>query len=394
MRLRRILVGILSFVILVGTVVGIGRISFADDLNDAEKERQQLEARKQEIESQLKDLEGEKDDLLTSIEKLDGKMEEVNGRLEQVQGELKEATLELQKLEAAYEKAVQTEDNQYETMKKRVKYMYENGSEGYLDIILSSKSVGEFLNRVEYINKITAYDNQMLNNYEDTKNDVEQKRAAAQLKQEQYNTLLEEVQLEKDSLETMSQTKQKKLKEYNTAIENNEEAAKAYAEEIEKKEEEINQLLLKAAKESGSGSVGVAVTDGYIWPLAVKGTITSHFGKRSAPTAGASTYHKGTDIAAPQGTDIYAVADGTVTTATYSSSAGNYVMINHGNGVYTAYMHASKLHCQVGDKVYQGDTIAEVGSTGISTGAHLHISFIINGEYVDPEDYLPQAGAD
>ena len=391
MKLRRVLISVLSFVLLAGTVVGVGRISFADELDDAEKERQQLEARKQEIETELKDLENEKDDLLTSIEKLDGKMEKVNGKLEQVQGELEAVTKELQELEAAYEQAVLTEENQYETMKKRVKYMYENGSEGYLDIVLNSKSVGEFLNRVEYINKITAYDNQMLDNYEDTKNDVEEKKTAAQLKKEEYNTLLEEVQLEKDSLETMSKTKQKKLEEYNAAIENNEESAKAYAEEIEKKEEEINQLLLKAAKESGSGSVGVAVntTDGFIWPLAVRGTITSHFGKRSAPTAGASTYHKGTDIAAPQGTDIYAVADGTVTTATYSSSAGNYVMINHGNGVYTAYMHASKLHCEVGDQVSQGDTIAEVGSTGVSTGPHLHISFIVNGEYVDPEDYLP-----
>lgn len=391
MKLRRMLICVLSLVLLVGTVVGVGKISFADDLDDAEKERQQLEARKQEIETELKDLENEKDDLLTSIEKLDGKMEKVNVKLEQVQGELKDATKELQDLEAAYEQAVVTEENQYATMKKRVKYMYENGSEGYLDIVLSSKSIGEFLNRVEYINKITAYDNQMLDNYEETKNDVEEKKTAARLKKEQYNTLLEEVQLEKDSLETMSKTKQKKLEEYNAAIENNEESAKAYAEEIEKKEEEINQLLLKAAKESGSGSVGVAVTstDGFIWPLAVRGTITSHFGKRSAPTAGASTYHKGTDIAAPQGTDIYAVADGTVTTATYSSSAGNYVMINHGNGVYTAYMHASKLHCKVGDQVSQGETIAEVGSTGVSTGPHLHISFIVNGEYVDPEDYLP-----
>ena len=390
MKLRRMLVGVLSFVLLMGTVAGISRISFADDLDDAEKERQQLEARRQEIESELTDLENEKDDLLTSIEKLDSKMQKNNAKLEQVEDELKDATLELQELETAYEQAVQTEENQYETMKKRVKYMYENGSEGYLDIIFSSKSVGEFLNRVEYINKITAYDNQMLTNYENTKKDVEEKKKAAQLKKEQYNTLLEEVQLEKDSLQTICETKQKKLEEYNEAIENSEETAKAYAEEIAKKEEEINQLLLKAAQESGGGSVGIAVTDGYIWPLAVRGTITSHFGKRTAPTAGASTYHKGTDIAAPEGPAIYAVADGTVTTATYSSSAGNYVMINHGNGVYTAYMHASKLHCEVGDTVSQGDTIAEVGSTGVSTGPHLHISFIINGEYVDPEDYLPQ----
>lgn len=390
MKLPRILIGALPFVLLVGTIAGIGRISFADELDDAEKERQQLEERRQEIEAELTDLEREKDDLLTSIEKLDSKMEKTNVKLEQVQKELEDATLELEELEMVYEQAVQTEESQYETMKKRVKYMYENGSEGYLDIVLSSESMGELLNRVEYINKITTYDNQMLTNYENTKKDVEEKKKAAQLKKDQYNTLLEEVELEKESLETMSETKQKKLEEYNLAIENNEESAKAYAEEIAKKEEEINQLLLKAAQESGGGSVGIAVTNGYIWPLSVRGTITSHFGKRTAPTAGASTYHKGTDIAAPEGTKIYAVADGTVTVATYSSSAGNYVMINHGNGVYTAYMHASKLHCEVGDTVAQGDTIAEVGSTGVSTGPHLHISFIINGEYVNPEDYLTQ----
>ena len=123
--------------------------------------------------------------------------------------------------------------------------------------------------------------------------------------------------------------------------------------------------------------------------MAVKGRISSRFGKRKAPTAGASTYHKGVDIAAAQGTPIYAAKSGTVTISTYSSSAGNYVMINHGNGLYTAYMHASKLYVKVGDKVSQGQTIAAVGSTGYSTGPHLHFSVIINGNYVDPLKYLP-----
>lgn len=393
MKLRRSVGGIMAGVLLAGSIAGLQQISFADELDDAKQERQRLEERKEEIEAELKELEHEKSGIMESIEKLDAKTASVNEQLAQVENDLAVATEELTKLEEAYAKAEQTEENQYDTMKKRIKYMYENGSSEYLDILFEAKSFGDMINRMEYVNKITAYDNKMLEEYQKTKEDVDNKKAAAQEKKEQYNVLLEEVQLEKDNLEKLTKAKQKKLEEYTLAIEDNEEASKQYAEEIEKKEEEINALLLEAAKESGDGAAtGILVNTGdgdFIWPLAVPGRISSHFGKRSAPTAGASTYHKGIDIAAPQGTDIYAVAGGTVTVATYSSSAGNYVMINHGNGVYTVYMHASELWCEVGDTVEQGEKIAEVGSTGISTGAHLHIAFVVNGEYVDPEQYLP-----
>lgn len=393
MKIRRSVGGIVAGVLLAGSIAGLQHISFADELDDAKQERQRLEERKEEIETELADLENEKSGLLESIEKLDKKTANVNEQLTQVENDLAVATSELAELEEAYTEAEKTEEIQYDTMKKRIKYMYENGSSEYLDILFEAKSFGDMINRMEYVNKITAYDNKMLTQYQETKEDVENKKAAAAVKKEQYDVLLEEVQLEKDNLEKLTKAKQKKLEEYTTAIEDNEEAAKQYSEEIEKKEEEINALLLEAAKESGDGAatgILVNVGDGdFIWPLAVKGRISSHFGRRTAPTAGASTYHKGMDIAAPQGTDIYAVAGGTVTVATYSSSAGNYVMINHGNGVYTAYMHASELWCEVGDTVEQGEKIAEVGSTGVSTGAHLHIAFVVNGEYVDPEQYLP-----
>ena len=149
-------------------------------------------------------------------------------------------------------------------------------------------------------------------------------------------------------------------------------------------------MLLEQAMEADGGMEITVVEGGLRWPLGVSGTITSNFGPRKAPTAGASTYHKGIDIAAPVGTTIYAAADGVVTTATYSSSAGNYVMINHGNGLYTAYMHASRLDVKVGDQVSQGDAIAAVGSTGVSTGAHLHFSVITGGKYVNPLNYVKQ----
>ena len=124
-----------------------------------------------------------------------------------------------------------------------------------------------------------------------------------------------------------------------------------------------------------------------VWPCAST-RVTSGFGKRNSPTAGASTYHKGIDIGASTGTAIYAAASGTVTEAGYSSSRGNYVVIYHSNGVSTAYMHCSALYVSSGDKVSQGQTIAAVGSTGISTGPHLHFSVIEDGTYVNPRNYV------
>ncbi len=387
MKFQKAIAYISICALLAGTAVHQGYYrSRADELGDAEQERQRLKERKEETEKELSALEDEKDDLLVSIEKLDKKMENVSERLDEVNENYTTASTELDELTEALTLAEQDEASQYETMKKRIKYMYENGNQGYLDIILSSKGVGDFLNRVEYVNKITAYDNKMLKEYKNTKNEVTEKKEAAQEKKNQLEILQEEVELEQDNLQSLSEKKQKKLEDYTASIDEKSDEAEAYQKEIEKKEKEIDKLLLEQAKDNGFS--GERVEGGFIWPLAVSGRITSHFGRRSAPTAGASTYHKGIDIAAPAGTAIYAAADGTVTTATYSSSAGNYVMINHGNGLYTVYMHASRLYCSVGDKVSQGDRIAAVGSTGVSTGAHLHFGVISNGNYVNPEDYV------
>lgn len=125
----------------------------------------------------------------------------------------------------------------------------------------------------------------------------------------------------------------------------------------------------------------------YIWPC--NGPITSYFGPRAAPTAGASTYHKGIDIGVPTGTAINACAAGTVSGAGYNSSGGNYVYIDHGNGMTTQYLHNSKVIVTVGQKVKQGQTVAYAGSTGISTGPHLHLGFKLNGSHVNPMSYLP-----
>ena len=125
-----------------------------------------------------------------------------------------------------------------------------------------------------------------------------------------------------------------------------------------------------------------------IWPLPGDRKIHSYFGARTAPTAGASSYHKGLDIGGAYGLNIVAALSGTVETVSYDSSSGNYVTINHGGGVKTKYLHCSKTLVYVGQSVTQGETIAKVGNTGVSTGPHLHFSIMINGTHVDPYQYL------
>jgi len=126
----------------------------------------------------------------------------------------------------------------------------------------------------------------------------------------------------------------------------------------------------------------------FAWPVPVGVNINSEFGNRMHPILNVMKLHNGSDFASDRGTPIYAAYDGTVVAATYSGSMGNYVMIDHGDNVYTVYMHASVLNTSKGAKVSRGEKIAEVGSTGRSTGNHLHFSVRVNGRYVEPRNYL------
>lgn len=148
--------------------------------------------------------------------------------------------------------------------------------------------------------------------------------------------------------------------------------------------DEIEEEIAKAANpDKYTGTV-----TGFIWPCPDYKRISSYFGPRPQPVPGASTNHKGIDLTASYGAAILASASGMVTTATHSNSAGNYIVIAHGNGMSTVYMHCSSLLVSAGDNVEQGEVIAKVGSTGYSSGNHLHFGVIKNGIYVDPLGYV------
>jgi murein DD-endopeptidase MepM/ murein hydrolase activator NlpD len=160
-----------------------------------------------------------------------------------------------------------------------------------------------------------------------------------------------------------------------------------YQAQLKEQEKLLNEIEDQIARAANPDAYEGEVT-GFIWPCPAYTRISSYFGPRPQPVPGASTNHKGVDLAAPYGADILASASGVVTTAKYSASAGNYVVIAHGNGMSTVYMHASSLLVSVGQTVRQGQVIAKVGSTGYSSGNHLHFGVIKNGTYVNPLNYI------
>lgn len=368
-------------------------------LEDAKKKKTAIEQEKKRAEAALKELEALKGDAVSYVKKLDASLETLSDELSKlgVDIEEKEEQIETTKMELQEAEAVEAE--QYESMKLRIKYLYEKGDSSYVDLLMQAKSLSDLLNKAEYIGKISEYDREKLDEYIATKEQIAETEQILETEHAELLELQEQTEAKHASVEELLAAKQAELKkvenqiaqaedqvsEYEKDLKAQENSIKAIEAEIKRQEEEAKKKAEAAGQTYTTKNIGNIK---FVWPCPASSRITSNFGSRSSPTEGASSNHKGIDIGAPTGTNIVASAAGTVVVSTYSYSAGNYVMINHGGGVYTVYMHASKLLVSVGDTVKQGQVIAKVGSTGYSTGPHLHFGIRVNGTYVNPRQYV------
>jgi len=319
------------------------------------------------------------------------------------------------KLELEY--AIETRENQYATMKARIKYMYENGEASFWELITGSDSLEDLLNQVEYRSQIAEYDDNLLKRYEASCEEVKQKQESYELALVELNAEKEEQQLLIDNLAVLVANKAAYMEELTASLGITEEQYFEYYEEIESKELQIADLEEKEKKRieeeerrrkeeeerlrreeeerrkreealNKLGQTDETSIDNMIWPFPGDPNIYSYFGYRTSPITGKREYHSGIDIGGAQGADIVASLAGVVTKATWSSMNGNHIVIDHGNGVTTHYLHASKLLVKAGDYVKQGQVIMKCGSTGWSTAPHLHFTIRVNGALVDPCDYV------
>lgn len=362
-------------------------------ISSAEEEKKALEESLAELEEKKASLEKDKKNLSNYVKELDFQLAEIEAQIEELNAQITVKEAEIEEAEKELQEAIETEQAQYEAMKKRIQFMYEQGESNYFAMLMSAEDFSDMLNKADYIEQLSAYDRQKLDEYVAITQYVRLCKSELELQKMVLDKTKEGVVIRQNEIEELIAAKMVRIQEYETDIATQQAAIDEYEEDLKFQNELISQLEaeVKEAKREILLENGISISyngETLTWPCPSYTRISSPFGWRMHPTLGVNKFHNGVDMAAPKGTDILAAFSGEVVAATYNSTMGNYVMMNHGNGFYTIYMHASKLCVSPGQIIIEGDKIAEVGSTGRSTGPHLHFGVRKNGEYVNPMDYL------
>ncbi len=365
--------------------------SYAADTSELEEERDQVEEKKDEVQGIVDQLTAQQNNILDTIEQLDTMVSEYNLQIADLESRKEEIMADVKVTQKELEDAQKQEEEQYEAMKLRIQYSYENGDAEYIDTFFTLTDVSDVVNDAEYTEQVYNYDLNMLKGLIDIKKTVANKKLELETELEDISDIEEDVNANKEAVEILIEGREKQVESYALSIKEQEEKIAEYEAELASIDAEIDAAIAayeeKLKAETGSG-MEITWTGGtFQWPVPKSrySSISSSFGPRDL--AGTS-FHHGLDIPCPEGTPIYAGEDGVVILSTYNSSLGYYVCIDHGGGVTTTYGHNSVLLVSAGQKVSRGDTIAYAGNTGFSFGSHCHFAVRINGSYVDPYPYL------
>ncbi len=348
---------------------------------ELEQQRIELQLKIEETGKNLENIQVQLTENLEQINALDAEIYNYEKQIEQLTKSLSQIEKQLEETETVLNQLQKKYEKQRKLLAQRIVSTYKAGQTRYLDVLLSANNISDFISKYYYIGKVIEYDENLIDNV------LKQKKQMEQIK-EQLETTSNRLKENK--------TEQKKI---TVSLENAKIVRSSYqnkltAEELKIQEDlevyqdelklvELN-ILLATMEENGSQYVGGT----FAWPAPGYYTITSPYGMRNHPIIHVYTNHSGMDIGAPMGSYAIAANDGIVTTATYSNSYGNMIIINHGGGISTLYGHASELLVKAGDVVKRGDPILKVGSTGWSTGPHLHFEIRVNGVTIDPYPYV------
>ncbi len=363
------------------------------EIKDAQDQKKQLQSGLTDVKTIIDGLEQSKKDLAAYVTQLDANLTEIQAKISEIKEMISQKEIEITQTQSELDAAVAKEEAQYENMKVRIRSMYERGDDFYFEAILSARSFADMLNRVDYMEKVSASDRRMLEEFRTTREYVEVCKAQLESEQELLEEAKRNVEAEEASLESLISQKEAEIKAYEEDISNREQLLKEYEAEIAAQDAEIKEMeraakALQTQLEQANGQKRTYDGGMFAWPAPSYTRISDDYGNRMHPTLKVQKFHNGVDMAAPGGSPILAAYNGTVVAASYSSTMGNYIMIDHGDNLYTIYMHASALYVSQGAEVVKGQKIAAVGTTGRSTGNHLHFGVRLNGSYVSPWNYL------
>lgn len=300
------------------------------------------------------------------------KVGEAEKKIRSLQAEIDSKQAEINTTKENIEKTKEDIRKQNELLDKRIAVMYKTGNVGIIEVILSSNNVTELITNISMVRRILSNDKKVLGNLKEKNEELEKLEKELVKKEESLKQDQSEIKTIRDSYK--AQADEYKAQQDQKNKEADELAAKAAAAQAEAER--------KLAERSPSGQAYSG--SGYSWPLSVRGVITSPYGWRADPFLGTRRYHNGIDIAASMGTPVLAVADGYVTLASWYGGYGNCIMISIGGGMSTLYGHLNGYACSAGQYVKKGQVVGYLGTTGRSTGPHLHFSLFKNGTDINP----------
>ncbi len=350
-----------------------------DKINKARQEKQAAQAAQAEAKGKMQEA-------MAQITKLDDEAEVIRAELSAIDSIISEADAKIAAKEAEIaelETQIAAEDAEF---CERLRAMDENNTASYVDLLLNSQSLSDFVARVETIREITEHDQGIINRMRDLRDSVEASKnevVAYRNEQQEARNLVQDRQNALDAKISEKTSYMKSLEKDVAKYEQMEKAAAA-------QEESLKASVSAGSSRGTVSSSGRIIYDGgvFCWPAPSYTYISSEFGYRIHPVYGTQKYHSGMDMAAPGGSPILAAANGTVRFAGWNGGYGYCVIIDHGNGIQTLYGHSSKLLVSQGQTVTRGQKIALVGTTGTSTGNHLHFEVLNNGTPTNPRPYL------
>lgn len=353
---------------------------FADNtLEDLKKQQKETQQELDKIEKEKKNLGNQMKDVESEIAKLDKQVSDATVELEKVEKDLKILNEDIDKTLEELEEAEEKIGDKQDTFNSRLRVMYKNGDVGYLEVLLAAANIGDFLSRKDMVQSIVNHDVELIKYMKDQRDIINNKKTELQAKRASVEVTRNKLDDRKQELARANRAKRLYMEE----LLQNDKILEEEEDKLIKFAKEIDSKIVKLQRVEGPYSGGAMQ-----WPVPVYKRISDYFGYRIHPVLKTKKLHTGIDIASAAGNKVVAANDGTVI---YSGTLGGYgktIMIDHGGGIVTLYGHNSSLVVSEGAQVKRGDTIAKIGSTGISTGPHCHFEVRKNGSYVDPMPYL------
>lgn len=326
------------------------------------------------------------------IKQVDLKLVEIQDNIKELGEKLSQKKEQIKASEIKLEEATVKKDEQYEATKSRMVQMYKNQRIGYMQVIFSSNSFWDAINRVEYVKRISQKDNSILDDYQLQIQTIEEQKTIIEEERNELDLLQKAEIAKNDELEQTRSKKNEaiaKLAQEEQNLQSEIESLEAISADLKKEIQRLEEEARKQAASSGGSKLPSQYVGGtFMWPVPGYYRISSDYVNRTSPIFGTAEFHTGIDIPANYGEDVVAAADGVVITSGWVRGFGNTVMISHGSGLVTLYGHNSSLVISNGASVKKGQVIAKIGSTGYSTGNHCHFEVRLNGNHTSPWPYL------